>query len=466
SEHFSEYCPYFIHHGEAVIQRFGIPLDEYLRRCESIIASWQDTERRMLEDDKPVEIGKSVEYGAQIINAMESGESEVVYGNVPNRHLITNLPVGCCVEVPCLVDRQGLQPTVVGDLPPQLAGFIRTNVNVQELVVEAALTGKREHIYHAVMLDPHTSSQLTLDQMWSMCDELIDAHQRDGFLGEFEPTRKGTGRTASTIDRVIGHFEASGGDQAHRTELVFVVENQTTESFQGKVRFEFDREAFSLQGPGWRMVAVEPGKKVRIPLTFVRKKDGVHLRVEAVHGREVFLATGFDQPERQRVVVGSGSKAAPIRVEWSGNMVAEGKMSVGGGKLTLELRVNDSDIRTVADYFWDGSVLELFFAPLAKGSITQIAALPVGRRGKVFYAHDREPVPGAQFTCRADKAGYDAVVSVPLEAAGVSATKPFLFELQVRVNALGDAHGRVGQAWQGSTQPHVESIRYAVIEPV
>ena len=107
---------------------------------------------------------------------METGHPRVIYGNVPNHGLIDNLPQGCCVEVPVLVDKSGLQPTKIGALPPQLAARMQTNVNVQSLTVEAALSGKREHIYHAAMLDPHTSAELSLDQIWSLVDDLIAAH--------------------------------------------------------------------------------------------------------------------------------------------------------------------------------------------------------------------------------------------------------------------------------------------------
>jgi alpha-galactosidase len=116
------------------------------------------------------------EYAATILNAMETGDPAVVYGNVPNNGLISNLPADCCVEVPVLVDRAGLQPTQIGELPPHLAAMMQTNINVQRLTVEAALTGKREHIYHAAMLDPHTAAELDLDQIWSLVDELIEAH--------------------------------------------------------------------------------------------------------------------------------------------------------------------------------------------------------------------------------------------------------------------------------------------------
>jgi len=102
----------------------------------------------------------------------------VFYGNVPNRGLIDNLPHGCCVEVPCLAAerKHGIQPTQIGPLPPHLAALMQTNINVQALTVEAALTGRREHIYHATMLDPHTAAELDLDQIWALVDELIQAH--------------------------------------------------------------------------------------------------------------------------------------------------------------------------------------------------------------------------------------------------------------------------------------------------
>jgi alpha-galactosidase len=107
---------------------------------------------------------------------METNQRRVIYGNVANRGLIDNLPQGCCVEVPCLVDKNGIQPTKVGTLPPQLSALMQTNINVQSLTVEAALSCKREHIYHAALLDPHTAAELSIDQIHSMVDELIDAH--------------------------------------------------------------------------------------------------------------------------------------------------------------------------------------------------------------------------------------------------------------------------------------------------
>jgi alpha-galactosidase len=221
SEHFSEYVPWFIKHDRAdLIERFNVPLDEYIRRCEVQIAEWESM-RVALEDPDSQAITRyeqaareerlrriaakdphraeqlrqeweeaqrnntrrhSGEYGSLIIHSVETGQPRVIYGNVPNRGLIDNLPSGCCVEVPCLVDKSGLQPTKIGALPPHLAAMMQTNVNVQSLVVEAALTGKREHIYHAAMLDPHTAAELSLDQIWSLVDDLIAAH------GDWLPT--------------------------------------------------------------------------------------------------------------------------------------------------------------------------------------------------------------------------------------------------------------------------------------
>ncbi len=177
SEHFAEYVPWFIKDGRSdLIDRFNVPLDEYPDRCERQIARW-DAQRAQLEDPSaPFEVTRSHEFGSGIIHSIETGQPRIINGNVANKGLIDNLPDGCCVEVPCLVDGNGIQPTAVGALPPQLAAVMQSNINVQSLTVEAALTGKREHVYHAAMMDPHTASELDLDQIWSLVDELIDAH--------------------------------------------------------------------------------------------------------------------------------------------------------------------------------------------------------------------------------------------------------------------------------------------------
>ena len=177
SEHFSEYVPWFIKRDRPdLIEQFEIPLDEYPRRCEDQIVEWDSLRAAYERGELEITHERSHEYAALIIHSIETNTPRVVYGNVPNRGLIDNLPQGCCVEVPCLVDKNGVQPTKIGALPPHLAAMMQTNINVQSLTVEAALTGKREHIYHAAMLDPHTAAELSLDQIWAMVDELIAAH--------------------------------------------------------------------------------------------------------------------------------------------------------------------------------------------------------------------------------------------------------------------------------------------------
>jgi alpha-galactosidase len=183
SEHFSEYTPWFIKRDRSdLIEEFNIPLDEYIRRCENQIAAWEAMRHDLEDLDKPLYVERSVEYGSLIIHSMETGTPRTIYGNVANKGIISNLPQGCSVEVPCLVDTNGIQPTIIGDIPPHLAALMQTNINVQALTVEAALTHKREHIYHAAMLDPHTGAELTLEQIWALVDDLIAAH------GDWLPT--------------------------------------------------------------------------------------------------------------------------------------------------------------------------------------------------------------------------------------------------------------------------------------
>jgi alpha-galactosidase len=183
SEHFAEYVPYFIKRGrEDLLERFNVPIDEYPRRCEAQIGGWEDLRATLQNPDAPLEVRRSVEYGSLILHSVVTGQPRVIYGNVMNSpaggsgKLISNLPDECCVEVPCLVDRQGVQPTRVGALPPQLAALMQTNINVQALTVEALVTGRRDHIYHAAMLDPHTAAELDLDQIWALVDDLLAQH--------------------------------------------------------------------------------------------------------------------------------------------------------------------------------------------------------------------------------------------------------------------------------------------------
>lgn len=176
SEHNAEYHPYFIKRNyPELIERFQIPLDEYPRRCVDQIERWQQM-REELVNNKELKHERSHEYASYIMEAIETNVPFKIGGNVMNTGLITNLPKEACVEVPCLVDRSGVTPTYVGDLPPQCAALNRTNINTQLLTIEAAITHKKEHIYHAAMLDPHTVAELSMDDITNMCDELITAH--------------------------------------------------------------------------------------------------------------------------------------------------------------------------------------------------------------------------------------------------------------------------------------------------
>ena len=183
SEHNSEYMPYFIKstHPE-LIERFNIPLDEYPRRCINQIAEWEKMRENLLGDENLTHT-RSREYASYIMEAMETNRPFKFGGNVINTGLITNLPSNACVEVPCIADASGVQSVFIGDLPEQCAAMNRTNINPQLLAIEAAVTKKKDYIYQAAMLDPHTAAELTIDQIVSMCDDLIEAHK--GWLPEY-----------------------------------------------------------------------------------------------------------------------------------------------------------------------------------------------------------------------------------------------------------------------------------------
>lgn len=208
SEHLAEYVPWYLKARRPdLVEAYNVPLDEYPRRCRLYESAWgyieaelrepgsQDLDalRRQLWAQEPGampsqieaiagdlagldEVRPSGEYAADIIESIETGTARTVYGNVPNDGLVDGLPYGCCVEVPCLVDGAGIQPTRVGALPPQLTALMRTNVGVQELTVEAALTGRREHVHQAALLDPHTAAELGPDETHALVDELLEAH--------------------------------------------------------------------------------------------------------------------------------------------------------------------------------------------------------------------------------------------------------------------------------------------------
>ena len=184
SEHFAEYTPWFIKsHQPDLLTEFNIPINEYIRRCEKQISEWDAQEQDLLADTNLV-CEKSVEYAARIITSMVSGEEDVIYGNVLNKDLVPDLPAYSCVEVPCVTSLGKLTPQKVPALPLHLSRLMQTNISVQQLTVEALVTGKKDAIYHAAMLDPHTAAELSLDQIWHMVDDLLEAHE--GWIPEFK----------------------------------------------------------------------------------------------------------------------------------------------------------------------------------------------------------------------------------------------------------------------------------------
>jgi len=174
SEHNADLVPWFLPHEDQV-RRFRIPVNEYLHRSERNLGSYAET-RRKFQAGEPLGLERGGEYAPQIIHSIETGTRRMVYGNVRNGGSIGNLPEDCCVEVPCLVDRAGVQPTHVGSLPPQLAALNRLYLNVCELTVRAALEERRDLVYQAALLDPSTAATLSIDEIVRVCDELIGAH--------------------------------------------------------------------------------------------------------------------------------------------------------------------------------------------------------------------------------------------------------------------------------------------------
>lgn len=181
SEHNAEYNPFYIKAGrEDLIEKFNIPLDEYPRRCVKHIERWA-AQREELMNGGDVQHTRSKEYASHIMEAITTGNPIKIGGNVINHGCISNLPPEACVEVPCIVDKNGITPTYVGDLPLQLAAMNASNIYPQLLTIEAARTGKMEYVYQAAMMDPHTGAQLSTDEIVSLCNDLREAHEAAGY---------------------------------------------------------------------------------------------------------------------------------------------------------------------------------------------------------------------------------------------------------------------------------------------
>lgn len=470
SEHQSEYNPHFIHHGQDVIKKFDIPIDEYLRRCESIIATWKKAEAELIGEDGDITVNPQThEYGSFIIHSMETNTPRVIYGNVPNTGLITNLPDRCCVELPVLVDAQGLQPTHIGDLPPQLAAICRTNVNVQELTVEAALTGKREHIYHAVMTDPHAAATLPLDKIWAMCDDLIDAHQKVGLLGEFAPTIPGTGRArAGTGDKVIVSLEpveTLTEIAGKPVEFEVTAVNHGDTAFSGKLEFSGSPVSVSAKG-GALAVKIPAGSTVKKRVTLKPAGASASLLVRAASkdARVLGRDYSFTAP---RLVKVSGAAATPVEIEFMANKLLKGDVAVTDGVLTLKGRVIDTDVKVDERSPWSASVIELFLRPArGKQTASQWFLLP-RTKGATALTRERNAAKDVAFKVAIDKGGYDFSLRIDLAKQGIQtkAGEAFYFDLIVNAGALGDAHGACRVGWNGKTNSATRSDHFALVVP-
>ena len=176
SEHFAEYVPWFIKQNrQDVIEKYKIPIEEYIDRCKISIKLWEELEKDMTPIyNQPLK--RSNEYASFIMDSVANNKDVTINANVMNNGYIDNLPSNCCVEIPCFINSNGYAPQKFGRLPEHLAALMRTNINVQILTAEAAVTKKREHIYHAALLDPLTAANLTIDEIYSMTDKMIEAH--------------------------------------------------------------------------------------------------------------------------------------------------------------------------------------------------------------------------------------------------------------------------------------------------
>ncbi len=175
SEHGAEYLPWYLRH-DAEIERLRIPPGEYVRRSEENLGEF-DQVRAQVAAGQPIAVERSLEYASLIIHSMETGQPRVIYGNVRNTGQISNLPLGACVEGPCLVDANGLEPVHVGALPVQCAALNRTFLNPVELTVRAVLDERRDHVHHAALLDPNTAASLQVDEIAQLVDELLEAYR-------------------------------------------------------------------------------------------------------------------------------------------------------------------------------------------------------------------------------------------------------------------------------------------------
>jgi alpha-galactosidase len=272
SEHNAEYSPWFIPHGDAHARRYDVPLDEYLHRCDGIVEQFEQMRAlsRCPDDGGPADVHRSHEYGSTIIHSVVTGRPSVVYGNMPNRGAIANLPATAIAEAPTLVDRAGLRFTTVGDLPPQLIAYMNPHVAQHELFIRAAIEGRRDHVYQACLFDPLTAATVPPDRVVEMCDELIAAHgflKDGGVLPDLDAKRTlvpSSGRSFGKVDPAT--LRASWDAQQERCEAEHLAEWHVIGPFRGGTdgRISLDlhtpvEDAFLARGDGSLDVASRDG---------------------------------------------------------------------------------------------------------------------------------------------------------------------------------------------------------------
>jgi alpha-galactosidase len=319
SEHNAEYSPWFIPHGQESLDRFGVPIDEYLRRCDGIVDEFERM-RDYAKNDQPMEVHRSQEYGSTIIHSMSTGRPSVVYGNMPNRGAIANLPDDAIAEAPTLVDRNGCRFTTVGPLPPQLIAYMHPHVSQHELFIRAATEGRRDHVYQAAMFDPLTAATLSLDQIVDMCDELIAAH--GGLLPPLDAKKTLVptgGKAFGAVDakslrrswdetharrvvdyilnwHVIGPFR-DATPQTISLDLTTPVESDFARSVDGSVDLSKTYSNGSGAALAWMKATARRKGNVNFDDTIGRHEFAVayaYTEIESVHPRDAELRCGSD----------------------------------------------------------------------------------------------------------------------------------------------------------------------------
>jgi alpha-galactosidase len=325
SEHNAEYSPYFIPHGKEEIATYGVPIDEYLRRCDSIVDEFQRMKIFAASDEPSNTPNRSHEYGSTIIHSLVTGTPSVVYGNMPNNGAITNLPNNAIAELPTLVDRAGLQFTVVGELPPQLVAYMNPHVTQHELFIRAAMEGRRDAVYQAAMFDPLTAATLPLDKIVEMCDELIAAHgfEKDGgFLPNLDAKKTLVPTSGKTFGKVNPKDLRKSWDDAQlKAGEDFILDWQIIGPFKsgqtGEISLDFKtpvEDAFLKKSDGTIDTAASYNSaetSLKWKKAIASKKSGLvnctkelgqvewcvaygYAEIESIHARDTVLRCGSD----------------------------------------------------------------------------------------------------------------------------------------------------------------------------